>query len=122
MKGGRTKNLLLRTLFVGAIAVVLLVLVLQGTPCVFKKFTALPCPTCGMSRAWLAFLRLDFSAAFQYHPMFWGIAVLGLLYILEGLPFPGVRITRALYLLILMGFVGTYMIRLVYFLSGCNAV
>lgn len=27
-------------------------------------------PDCGMSRAWLACLRLDFKKAFYYHPLF----------------------------------------------------
>lgn len=121
MNGRHVKMLLRRSLLLGAIAAALFVLVLRGTPCIFKQLTAVPCPTCGMSRAWLAVFRLDMSAAFQYHPMFWGIAALGLLYILDGLPFPGKRCTRALYLLILVGFAVTYILRLVYFLGGVNA-
>ena len=30
----------------------------------------IPCPFCGMTRAHLAMLRLDFAAAFSYHPLF----------------------------------------------------
>ncbi len=33
-------------------------------PCVFRKFTGLDCPGCGVSRMLLAMLRLDFSRAF----------------------------------------------------------
>ena len=43
-------------------------LVLFGCP--LYRFTGLPCPLCGMTRAWLAALRLDFSAAFFFHPLF----------------------------------------------------
>lgn len=122
MDGGRNKTLLLRTLVLGGIAFVLLVLVLLDTPCVIKKLTGLPCPTCGMSRAWLSVFRLDIMAAFQYHPMFWGLPVLGLLYVLEGFPFPGERCTKVLYVLMLLGFAGTYILKLASFLSGRNAV
>ena len=30
---------------------------------------------CGMTRAWLAALRLDFAAAFAYHPLFWVVPI-----------------------------------------------
>ena len=29
------------------------------------------CAGCGMSRAWLSLLRLDFAGAFRFHPLFW---------------------------------------------------
>lgn len=38
--------------------------------CLIKLFTGLSCPACGMSRAWVSVLRLDFRAALHYHPMF----------------------------------------------------
>ncbi|MDD4328245.1 MAG: DUF2752 domain-containing protein [Eubacteriales bacterium] len=31
--------------------------------------TGLPCPTCGMTRASLSLLHLNFGEAFYYHPM-----------------------------------------------------
>lgn len=37
--------------------------------CVIKTFTGISCPGCGMTRACMAFLRLDFSAAWSYHPL-----------------------------------------------------
>ena len=118
MKHGWIKALLLRFALVALIAGALLLLVMGNTACVFRQLTGILCPTCGMSRAWLAFFRLDLDSAFRYHPMFWGIAVLGLLYLLDGFPFPGKRCTRWAYLLILLGFALTYIIRLLCFLSG----
>lgn len=38
-------------------------------PCLFRFFTGLPCPSCGMTRAFLAFLSFDFAASFAYHPL-----------------------------------------------------
>ena len=40
-----------------------------GWGCPVQHFTGVPCPGCGLSRALFALLRLDFAAAFRYHPM-----------------------------------------------------
>lgn len=44
--------------------------------CIFKKLTGLSCPGCGMTRAWLSFLKGDIKMALYYHPLFWMVAVL----------------------------------------------
>ena len=33
--------------------------------------TGISCAGCGMSRAWFCVLRMDFTGAFRYHPLFW---------------------------------------------------
>ena len=42
-----------------------------GITCPIRFFTGISCAGCGMSRAWLALLRGDISAAWGYHPLFW---------------------------------------------------
>lgn len=44
---------------------------LLGVTCPIRFVTGISCAGCGMSRAWLALLRLDISSAFAYHPLFW---------------------------------------------------
>ncbi|MDD5842519.1 MAG: DUF2752 domain-containing protein, partial [Solobacterium sp.] len=44
--------------------------------CIFKKLSGLSCPGCGMTRAWLSFLKGDIGKAFYYHPLFWMIIVI----------------------------------------------
>jgi hypothetical protein len=39
--------------------------------CLAKAIFGVPCPVCGMTRAYLSLLRLDFSAAMHYNPAFW---------------------------------------------------
>lgn len=39
-------------------------------PCLFHRLTGLQCPGCGSTRAVLALLRLDISAAVSYNLMF----------------------------------------------------
>lgn len=58
---------LLQVLGLFLLAVGLVVLLDIG--CFFRYITGVPCPGCGMTRAHLAVLRLDFQEAFFYHPL-----------------------------------------------------
>lgn len=122
MNDGRIKGILLRGLLLALMVMVLLLLVRRETPCIFRQYTGVLCPTCGMSRAWLAVFRLEIGDAFRYHPMFLGIPILGVTFLLDGFSFPGKRGSKMLYLLILSGFALTYLIRLVCFLYGASTV
>lgn len=69
-------ELLRRTLScIGALFFAWLALYLLDIGCVFRLMTGIPCPGCGMTRAWLAALRLDFAAAIAYHPLFWAVPI-----------------------------------------------
>lgn len=52
-----------------AVAVAYLLMFLAGITCPIKFSTGVSCPGCGMTRACLSALRLDFAAAFEYHPL-----------------------------------------------------
>ncbi len=55
--------------------------------CVFRFVTGVPCPGCGMTRAWLAALCGDLAAAVAYHPLFWAVpAAFALVFAQERLP------------------------------------
>ena len=112
MAKNQWKRLLCRAALLCAVAAVLLALVLLDTPCLLRSWIGIPCPGCGLSRAWLAAFRLDLAAAYSYHPMFWSVPVLAMVYILDGCPFPGKTASKALYLLILIGFGVHYLVTL----------
>ncbi|CRF32187.1 hypothetical membrane protein [Brachyspira suanatina] len=38
--------------------------------CMIRKVTGYPCPGCGMTRAHIEILKLNFKKAFYYHPLF----------------------------------------------------
>ena len=57
-----------------AISVILLFYILIeciGITCPIKFLTGISCAGCGMSRAFLSALKLDFVSAFHFHPLFW---------------------------------------------------
>ncbi|MBS5934124.1 MAG: DUF2752 domain-containing protein [Clostridiales bacterium] len=49
--------------------------------CPIKYISGISCAGCGMTRAWLSLLHLDFSAAFTYHPLFMLGPIVALLFI-----------------------------------------
>jgi len=43
--------------------------------CLLRKFTGIPCPTCGCTRSLLAWWDLDLAAAFRFNPLFFVVCV-----------------------------------------------
>ena len=87
-------------------------------PCVFRLLTGVICPGCGMTRAWLAALRLDLKTAFAAHPMFWSIPALALFAFFDGRLFQNRRVNAWALWLLLGGFFLCYGIRLAVFFHG----
>lgn len=44
--------------------------------CPIRNITGLPCPGCGMTRAFLSLAKFDLAAALEYHPLFWLIPLI----------------------------------------------
>ena len=87
-------------------------------PCPIRFLTGIPCPGCGMSRAWLAVLQLDIAAAFSYHPMFWAVPVLALFILYDCAVFRRMRTNYLILGLLLLGVLVCYALRLPGFLDG----
>ncbi len=95
----------------GALVVLLSAL---RVPCFSILLFGIPCPGCGMTRAWLAVLRLDFSTAFSMHLMFWAMPLL-FVYFLRGRGlFRRVWIDRAILIGIGIGFFVNWMLAIFY--------
>ena len=96
----------------------LLLWVVMDWPCLFRRITGIPCIGCGLSRAWLAALRLDFYSAFRYHPMFWSMPVLMLQALFDGKLFRKDIWNRILLILLAAGLLVCYIIRFMIYLMG----
>ena len=86
--------------------------------CLLQRNTGIPCPGCGLTRAWLAAVKLDFAAALSWHPMFWSVPALVwfLFYDLE--PLGSRRWNRWILGLILAGWALAYGWKLVTYFGG----
>ena len=73
-KADKKELLMLALKHIGGGAAVLVIFYfiskLFGSVCPTYRFFKIPCPFCGMTRAHLAALRLDFSTAMYYNPAF----------------------------------------------------
>ena len=49
---------------------------LTGASCIIRSSIGLPCPGCGMTRAYARLFMLDIRGAFAWHPMFWAVPAL----------------------------------------------
>jgi hypothetical protein len=84
--------------------------------CYFKGFFGIPCPGCGLTRAYLSFFTGDFSAAFFYHPLFWTIpaVILPVLFRRNTL-FGTIYDSNYFWITVIIMFLGVYLVRLVLF-------
>lgn len=95
--GGKSNRWLLPFLYVAATLLAAGTLLLVDPrktlllPCLFRTFTGLDCPGCGMTRAFYCLLHFNFAGAFRYNPFSFLLAPLlalfwtnGLIYFLRG--------------------------------------
>lgn len=80
--------------------------------CPIRAVIGIPCPGCGLTRAWLAAFQLDFYAAILHHPMFWSIPLLYLCFLLDGRLFQQKWANCSFYGLIFTGFLLQWLLRL----------
>ena len=66
--------------FTAAFSGLVLLMRLLNIPCFFKAITGIHCISCGLTRAVLSMLSGDFSAAFYYHPLFWSVPIIWLVF------------------------------------------
>lgn len=92
----------------------ILFLLLIFYKCPFKFFLGVPCLGCGMTRALISCLKLDFVAAFNYHPLFGFVIIAGILWCLNyfGVKLLSPKITKILGYTLCALFVIVYFIRL----------
>ena len=75
-----------------------------GVSCIYLCLLGIPCPGCGMTRALLALLRLDFAAAFTLHPMIFTMPLVYLYFLFEENLFHNRRVDRVIWIALGIGF------------------
>lgn len=81
-------------------------------PCLFQWLLHIPCPGCGMTRAYLCLLQGDVGGAFGYHPMFWSVPLWVVLYFTDGKLFRSKWLNGVLVGGLLAGFLVHWIIQL----------
>ena len=84
------------------------------TGCFVKRVTGIPCPSCGMTRAFFAFINGNFAESFRLHPMLLSIPVLAIMFMFYDKLFIGkTKIPSiVLFSLIMIGFIINYIYQL----------
>ena len=80
----KIRDFKLKTLYLAIYAGIIGIGWLLKVPCFWQWLLHIACPGCGMTRACVAFLRGDFSAAFACHGMVWSLPLLLLLFLFDG--------------------------------------
>jgi hypothetical protein len=112
MKIKKIKNIKEKLITLGAIAVLVVMMYMLNITCFFKFLFGIPCPGCGITRACIALLHLDFASAFQYNPMVWSVPILGLLYLFDGQLFKYKWLNSLIMAGILLGFIVCWICKL----------
>lgn len=104
------RNKLALTAVIGAIVLVMYV---NQTGCLIERATGVICPSCGMTRAVLALMRLEVRGAFAAHPMVWSLPVLYLFFLYDGRLFRRAWLNRVILGAIAAGFLINWIWRLI---------
>lgn len=83
--------------------------------CPFRWVTGIPCPACGITRAYVSFFSLDFKGAFLHHPLFWLLPILVFIGVhkdTDMLKFSNKKVEHIIIILGAIFFIVVYFIRL----------
>ncbi len=100
----RIHNLKLKITALVLILLYALILYFTSFDCPFDAIFKIPCPGCGMTRAWLSVFKLQFAKAFSYHKMFWSLPVLFVGFLFDGRIFNNKFLNVLIYIIIGTGF------------------
>lgn len=100
----RINNLKQKGLITAAVLLFAALLYLSPISCPILSITGVHCPGCGMTRALLSALRLDFAAAFSYHFMFPSVPLLYFCFLRDGKLFKNKTANIIFYVIIILGF------------------
>ena len=93
-------------------ALAYLILNLLGEGCFIRLIFKTYCPFCGMTRAVLSLLRLDFASAVYFNPMVFSLPILATYYFFDGRVFKNRILNLSVLCLVFLGFIIFWILRL----------
>lgn len=94
------------------IFLIYLVLSLLHIGCPIKALTGISCPGCGMTRAVISVINMNFGDAYYYHPLFFIAPIMFLLFLFDHLIPP--KIKKIIWVVITILFLLVYFYRLIF--------
>lgn len=64
-----SKVILKHIFYILSLLIIFFILYILKIPCFFRFLTGVPCPSCGMTRAFMALIKLKLTDSFYYHPL-----------------------------------------------------
>ena len=109
-----SKTVLLRALVLLGVFACALGMWFLKKGCIIKSITGIPCPSCGMTSAFFAFINGNVKESFELHPMLLSIPVLAIMFMFYDKIFDGkFKIpSTIIFILIIFGFVINYIYQL----------
>lgn len=74
-------NTIKRLACLGGVLAIAICMYYLDIGCPFKNLFGIPCAGCGMTRAFIALIQLDFKSAFNYHPLVFGIPFIAIVFL-----------------------------------------
>ena len=92
---------------------IICIMALFTVKCPLYYIVGIPCPTCGMTRAYISLFHGDFTSAFIMHPLWWTIPAAGTAAFFRETRAGRVLTGKAGVIVLILIFIGTYIIRMI---------
>ena len=93
-----------KILFIFSFVAIVAIMYVVKFGCVYQRLFGVTCLGCGMTRAVISAIKLDFVSAYSYHKMFWSLPICALYFFCDGKPFKSKFINIAIIVIIGVGF------------------
>jgi hypothetical protein len=108
----KISNPIQKLLFTLIYIAIIATLYFTGVGCVFRACFGIICPGCGMTRAVISLLRLDFIGAINHHPMVFSLPILYLYFLIDGGLFKSKLLNTIFLSLIGFGFLVVWLVKI----------
>ncbi len=113
----KPRNLKIKLVGLAALTGLIAFILIFKPPCPIYSVLGFPCPTCGMTRAWICVFYKDVKNAFLLNPSFWTVPVVLFFAFFDFKPFKNKFVNGFILYLILFYVMVFYGVCLLYFFN-----